>query len=71
MTYNSTKIEAKDMVVKKTKLDRELFEEIRLQLENSNNEEIRKLSDEIFKTEFGNKMIDLYIKRREMKRFKF
>jgi hypothetical protein len=59
------------MVEKKLKLDKEMFEEIRLQLENSSNEEIRKLSDEIFKTEFGNQMIELFIKRREMKRFKF
>jgi hypothetical protein len=59
------------MVEKKTKLDKEMFEEIRLQLENSSNEEVRKLSDEIFKTEFGNKMIEEYLKRREMKRFKF
>lgn len=48
-----------------------MFEEIRLQLEGSNNEEIRKLASDIFNTDEGKKIIDLYLKRRELKRFKF
>ena len=59
------------MVKKKLALDKEMFEEIRLQLEGSASEEVRNLSDEIFKTEEGNKIIELYLKRRAMKRFKF
>ena len=61
----------KDQVPKKLKLDKEIFEEIKIQLENSSNDEIRKLGAEIFNTDEGKRIIDLYLKRREIKKFKF
>ena len=71
MSYTTPQIDAKEQVPKKTKLDLEMFEEIKSQLKSSENLEIKKLAKEIFETKEGKSIIDLFLKRRKMKRFKF
>ncbi len=70
MAYNTNPINEEMRVRNKHKIDRELLEEVREQLEASEDPEIQQLKEKIFETPEGQKIIEEFFRRKSKKYFK-